>query len=42
MGEEERMDFLAWYESQKSEIFDKRRVIEKYFQDDATVLRQSC
>ena len=41
MGEEERQEFLAWYESQKSEIFDNRRVFEKYCQDDVTVLRQA-
>jgi len=38
MGEE-RSEFLAWYESQKSEIFGIRRVLEKHFQDDVTVLR---
>jgi len=42
MGEEERRDFLAWYESQKSELFDKTRVLENYCQDDVTVLRQAC
>ena len=44
MGEEEKKEFLAWYESQKSEepIFDNRRVLEIYCQDDVTVLRQAC
>ena len=43
MGEKERREFLAWYESQKSEhIFDNRRVLETYGQDDVTVLRQAC
>ena len=40
MGEEERQEFLAWYESQKSdEVFDNRRVLEMYCQYDVTVLR---
>jgi len=44
MGEEERQEFLAWYdENQKTEKrFEKRRVLEKYCQDDVTVLRQAC
>ena len=41
MGEEERREFLAWYESHEP-IFDKRRVLECYCQDDVTVLRQAC
>jgi hypothetical protein len=41
MGESERKDFLAWYEGQKSTIFDNRRVLEQYCQDDVTVLRQA-
>ena len=42
MGKEERREFLAWYESQKSELFNNRRVLKKYCQDDVTVLRQVC
>jgi len=42
MGEQERQEFLAWYESQKSELFDNRRVLENYCQDDVTILRQAC
>jgi len=42
IGEEEGQEFLAWYESQKSGHFDNRRVLEKYFQDDVTFLRQAC
>jgi len=41
MGEEERSEFLAWYESQKSELLDNRRVHEKYCQDHVTVLRHA-
>jgi len=40
-GEEERREFLAWYKSQKSVLFDNRGVLEKYCQDDVTVLRQA-
>jgi len=42
MGEEERQEFHAWYDSQKSELFDNRRVLENYCQDDVTVLGQAC
>jgi len=42
MGEEERREFLAWYESHNSELFDNRRVLEQYCEDDVTVLRQAC
>jgi hypothetical protein len=38
----EKMDFLAWYERQKSEPFDNRRVLESYCQDDVTDLWQEC
>ena len=40
MGEEERREFLACYESQRP-IFDNRRVLECKRQDDVTVLRQA-
>jgi hypothetical protein len=42
MGEAERKDFLAWYENQKSLVFDNKRVLEENCQDDVTVLRQAC
>jgi hypothetical protein len=42
MSVSERSDFLAWYEGQKIEVFDNRRVLESYCQDDVTVLRQAC
>jgi hypothetical protein len=35
----ERVEFLAWYEGQKVEVFDNRRVWESYRQDDMNVLR---
>ena len=40
--EEEKREFLVWYDSQRSEIFDNRHVLETYCQDDVTVLRQAC
>jgi len=41
MSEAERKDFLSWYNEQKDLVFDNRRVLEQYFQDDVTVLRQA-
>jgi len=41
MGEEERDKFPAWYETQLSELFDKRRVLENIFQNDVTVLNKA-
>lgn len=38
----ERKYFLVWYQVQNSEVFDNRRVLETYSQDDITVLRQAC
>jgi hypothetical protein len=42
MRDGERWEFLQWYDCQKSEIFDNRRVLEDYCQADVTVLRQAC
>jgi len=42
MGEGERKEFLAWYESQKESIYDNQQALESYCQDDVTVLRQAC
>jgi hypothetical protein len=42
MGASERSEFLAWYEGQKVDVFDKRRVLEFYCQDDVKVLREAC
>jgi len=42
MGEGERNEFLAWYESQKESIYDNRQALESYCQDDVIVLRQAC
>jgi len=38
----ERNEFLVWYESQRSETFDNRHVLESYSQNGVTVLRQAC
>jgi len=37
MREDERKEFLVWYESQNSVSFDNRHVLESYCQDDVTV-----
>ena len=42
MGESERKEFVSWYDVQKHRVFDNRRVLEQYCQDDVTVLRQAC
>jgi hypothetical protein len=42
MKDSERTEFLRWYETQRSQTFDNRRVLEEYCQDDVTVLRQAC
>ena len=41
MSAKERAEFLAWYEGQRTEVFDNRSVLEAYCQD-VTVLRQAC
>jgi rRNA maturation protein Rpf1 len=38
----EREEFLACYETHKSDLFDNRLVLEAYCQDDVMVLRQAC
>jgi len=42
IGGEERREFLALYESQTLAFFNNRRMLEKYYEDDVTVLRQAC
>jgi hypothetical protein len=42
IGMSERSEFLAWYEEQKSVVFNNRQTLESYSQDDVTVLRQAC
>ena len=42
MGAGERRDFFEWYDTQRAVLFDNRRVLETYCQDDVTVLRQAC
>jgi hypothetical protein len=34
--------FFEWYECQKGKRFDSKRVLELYYQDYVTVLRQKC
>jgi len=33
---------MTWYEERRDEVFDNRRVLEQYCQDDVTVLREPC
>ena len=33
---------MAWYNEEKVKVFDNRRVLEQYCQDDVTVLRKAC
>ena len=42
MSASERQDFLAWYDREKHRVFENRRVLENYCQDDCTVLREAC
>jgi hypothetical protein len=42
MGASERRDFFEWFECQRGVVFDNRRVLEEYCQQDVTVLRQEC
>jgi hypothetical protein len=42
MSASERNEFLAWYDGQKAAIFDNRRVLESYCQDDVSKLREAC
>jgi len=42
MGISERREFMTWYDDEKNRVFDNKLVLEKYCQDDVTVLRQAC
>ena len=42
MKESERREFMTWYEERRDEVFDNRRVLEQYCQNDVTVLREAC
>jgi len=42
MSASERNEFITWYESQKGEVFDNRRVLESYCHDNVSVLREAC
>ena len=42
MGESERREFVEWYNSQRDVVFDNKRVLEEYCQQDVTVLRRAC
>ena len=38
----ERKEFLEWYKTQNSELFDNRRVLGSYCKVDVTDLREAC
>jgi hypothetical protein len=42
MKESERREFMTWYEERRDEVFDNRRVLQQYSQDDVTVLWEAC
>ena len=42
MGASERQEFMVWYDKEKDRVFDNRRALEDYCQDDVTVLREAC
>jgi ADP-glucose pyrophosphorylase len=42
MSASERREFTSWYEEQKDRVFDNRRSLEDYCQEDVTVLREAC
>jgi len=42
MGRGEREEFLAWYETRKSQPFHNKEVLQANCQDEVTVLRQAC
>jgi len=42
MSISERGEYMTWYEGKKNRFFDNKLVLEKYCQDDVTVLRQAC
>ena len=42
MSQSERREFMMWYERQKNKVFDNRRILEQYYKDEVTVLRQAC
>ena len=42
MSAKERVEFLACYEGQRTEVFDNKSVLQAYCQDNVTVLRQAC
>ena len=37
MKEPERREVMTWYKERRDEVFDNRRVLEEYCQDDVTV-----
>ena len=42
MSDSGRNEFRAWYECQNDEVFDNRRVLEAYSQDDLSLFWEAC
>jgi len=42
MSVSERKEFMTWNNDQKNKVFDNKLVLEKYCQNDITVLGQAC
>ena len=42
MSASESNEFLTWYEGQKVEVVYNKRVLESYYQDDASLLWEAC
>ena len=40
MSQSERREFITLYDGQKDKVFDERKVLEMYCQDDVAVLRK--
>jgi hypothetical protein len=38
----ERTEFFAWYEEQKSVVFNNTQTLESYCQEDVSARRQAC
>ena len=35
-------EFMTWYDRQKDDLFDNRRFLEQYYQDEVTAELQAC
>jgi len=42
MSASDRREFVTWFDREKYRIFDNRRMLVYYCQDDSTVIREAC